>query len=38
VPDPYYGSLAGFEECLAMVEAAMPGLLLHIRETLETTW
>jgi protein-tyrosine phosphatase len=36
VPDPYYGSLAGFEECLAMVESAMPGLLLHIGTALET--
>jgi protein-tyrosine phosphatase len=36
VPDPYYGSLAGFEECLAMVESAMPGLLLHIESALET--
>jgi protein-tyrosine phosphatase len=36
VPDPYYGSLAGFEECLAMVEDAMPGLLSHIGKALET--
>jgi protein-tyrosine phosphatase len=36
VPDPYYGSLAGFEECLAMVEDAMPGLLSHIGIALET--
>jgi protein-tyrosine phosphatase len=36
VPDPYYGSLAGFEECLAMVEAAVPGLLSHIGKALET--
>jgi protein-tyrosine phosphatase len=36
VPDPYYGSLADFEECLAMVEAAMPGLPAHIRTALET--
>lgn len=36
VPDPYYGSLTDFEECLAMVEAAMPGLLAHIRTALET--
>ncbi len=35
VPDPYYGSPAGFEECLAMVEGAMPGLLSHIGEALE---
>lgn len=31
VPDPYYGDLAGFEEVLHMIEAAMPGLLAHIR-------
>jgi len=36
VPDPYYGSLAGFEECLAMVQDAMPGLLSHIGLALET--
>jgi protein-tyrosine phosphatase len=36
VPDPYYGSLAGFEECLAMAEDAMPGLLSHIGKLLET--
>jgi protein-tyrosine phosphatase len=36
VPDPYYGSLAGFEECLAMVEGAIPGLLSHIGKALET--
>lgn len=36
VPDPYYGSLAGFEECLAMVQDAMAGLLSHIGLALET--
>jgi protein-tyrosine phosphatase len=35
VPDPYYGSLAGFEACLAMVEAAVPGLIGHIETRLE---
>ena len=35
VPDPYYGALAGFEECLAMVESAMPGLVRHIASALE---
>ncbi|RRO19208.1 low molecular weight phosphotyrosine protein phosphatase [Saccharopolyspora rhizosphaerae] len=34
VPDPYYGGPNGFEEVLAMVEAAMPGLLAHVREQL----
>jgi protein-tyrosine phosphatase len=36
VPDPYYGTLAGFESCLAMVESAMPGLVRHIEKALET--
>ncbi|MFJ4712870.1 low molecular weight protein-tyrosine-phosphatase [Streptomyces sp. NPDC088785] len=35
VPDPYYGSLDGFEECLRMVEAASGGLLDAVREGLE---
>lgn len=35
VPDPYYGALTGFEECLAMVESAMPGLLRHIGSAVE---
>ena len=35
VPDPYYGGLDGFEECLAMVEAASPGLLASVREHVE---
>ncbi|WP_329382278.1 low molecular weight phosphotyrosine protein phosphatase [Streptomyces sp. NBC_01351] len=34
VPDPYYGSLDGFEECLQLVEAASPGLLETVREAL----
>ncbi|MER6672077.1 low molecular weight protein-tyrosine-phosphatase [Streptomyces sp. NPDC000983] len=32
VPDPYYGGPEGFEECLAMVEAASVGLLDAVRE------
>ncbi|WP_327287116.1 low molecular weight protein-tyrosine-phosphatase [Streptomyces sp. NBC_01198] len=36
VPDPYYGGPEGFEEMLAMIEAAMPGLLGWVREHLET--
>ena len=32
VPDPYYGHMDGFEECLEMVEAASPGLLAAVRE------
>ncbi|MFG2293184.1 low molecular weight protein-tyrosine-phosphatase [Streptomyces sp. NPDC048603] len=31
VPDPYYGGLDGFEECLELVEAASPGLLEAVR-------
>lgn len=34
VPDPYYGGPEGFDEVLAMVEAAMPGLLAWVRERL----
>ncbi len=32
VPDPWYGSASGFEETLAAIEAAMPGVLDRIRE------
>jgi protein-tyrosine phosphatase len=35
VPDPYYGGMAGFEECLEMVEAASDGLLAVVREQVE---
>ncbi|MFG2998087.1 low molecular weight protein-tyrosine-phosphatase [Streptomyces sp. NPDC048340] len=35
VPDPYYGSLDGFEECLALVEAASNGLLAAVREAVK---
>ncbi len=34
VPDPYYGGPEGFDEVLAMIEAAMPGLLAWVRERL----
>ncbi|MEU8679729.1 low molecular weight protein-tyrosine-phosphatase [Streptomyces sp. NPDC048611] len=34
VPDPYYGSYEGFEECLEMVEAASDGLLAAVRSAL----
>jgi protein-tyrosine phosphatase len=34
VPDPYYGGRQGFKEVLAMIEAAMPGLLAWVRERL----
>ncbi|MYZ33852.1 low molecular weight phosphotyrosine protein phosphatase, partial [Streptomyces sp. SID4917] len=35
VPDPYYGDIAGFEECLELVEAASEGLLSAVRDTIE---
>jgi protein-tyrosine phosphatase len=34
VPDPYYGEPAGFDEVLAMIEAASPGLLTWVRDNL----
>ncbi|WP_055529161.1 low molecular weight protein-tyrosine-phosphatase [Streptomyces graminilatus] len=35
VPDPYYGGMDGFEECLEMVEAASVGMLTAIRTEVE---
>ncbi|MFD7838420.1 low molecular weight protein-tyrosine-phosphatase [Streptomyces sp. NPDC059761] len=35
VPDPYYGSLDGFEHCLELVEAASSGLLDAVREAVK---
>ncbi len=35
VPDPYYGGPEGFDEVLAMIEAAVPGLLAWVRERLD---
>ncbi|GAB3446847.1 low molecular weight protein-tyrosine-phosphatase [Actinophytocola sediminis] len=35
VPDPYYGQGNGFDEVLAMIEAAMPGLLAWVQEHLD---
>ena len=32
VPDPWYGSAAGFADTLSSIEAAMPELLDHVRE------
>lgn len=34
VPDPYYGGADGFAENLTMIEAAVPGLLEHVRDRL----
>ncbi len=34
VPDPYYGDDAGFAEVMAMVEAAMPGMVAWVRDRL----
>jgi protein-tyrosine phosphatase len=31
VPDPYYGGPDGFDQVVAMVEAAMPGLVERVR-------
>jgi protein-tyrosine phosphatase len=35
VPDPYYGGMDGFVECLEMVEAASEGLLAAVGEQVE---
>lgn len=35
VPDPYYGGMDGFVECLEMVEAASEGLLTAVAEEVE---
>ncbi len=32
VPDPYYGGPDGFTEVMDMIQAAMPGLVEHVRE------
>ena len=32
VPDPWYGSAAGFEDTLEMIEAAVPGVLDRVRD------
>lgn len=37
VPDPYYGGDDGFADVLAMIEAAVPGLLDHVRTRLTST-
>ncbi|MFJ8823811.1 low molecular weight protein-tyrosine-phosphatase [Streptomyces sp. NPDC102467] len=34
VPDPYYGDMDGFEECLRLVEAAADGLLDAVRDAV----
>jgi len=34
VPDPYYGSDAGFDEVLRMTRAAVPGIVAEIRRRL----
>jgi protein-tyrosine phosphatase len=34
VPDPYYGDLAEFEDVYAMIAAATPGVVAHLRELL----
>jgi protein-tyrosine phosphatase len=37
VPDPWYGSPAGFYDTLSAVEAAMPGILDRVRELQRTS-
>ena len=37
VEDPYYGEDADFEETLAVIEAALPGLHDWVDETLAAT-
>ncbi len=32
VPDPYFGGSEGFDEVLAMIEAAAPGVVAWVRE------
>jgi protein-tyrosine phosphatase len=32
VPDPWYGTAAGFEDTLETIQAAMPGVLEKVRE------
>jgi protein-tyrosine phosphatase len=34
VPDPYYGASGGFTEVMHMIEAAMPGLVQWVRDSL----
>ena len=34
VPDPYYGSVAGFDHALDLIEPACDGLLQHLRRQL----
>ncbi|MBC7728971.1 MAG: low molecular weight phosphotyrosine protein phosphatase [Microbacteriaceae bacterium] len=36
VPDPYYGSMAGFEHALDLIEPACDGLLHDLRQRLAT--
>ncbi len=34
VPDPYYGSVSGFDDVLSVIEQAAEGLLEHIKRNL----
>ncbi|AXK37760.1 low molecular weight phosphotyrosine protein phosphatase [Streptomyces armeniacus] len=34
VPDPYYGGARGFDDCLELIEAAMPGLLAEVGDAV----
>lgn len=35
IPDPYYGRSSAFEEVREQIEAAVPGLLDHVRRALK---
>lgn len=35
IPDPYYGSVAGFEETLALLHQSIDGFVLHLAAQLE---
>lgn len=35
VPDPYYGDADGFDDTLATIEAAVPGILARVDELLQ---
>jgi protein-tyrosine phosphatase len=37
VPDPYYGDQSEFEDVYAMIAAATPGVVAHLRELLDHT-
>jgi len=38
VPDPYYGDIEVFDECLAMIESACRGLVTTLGEQRTGLW